>query len=278
MGKHIGNFKHPESGNTCYVDVDMLKHISLAKADVAVAGQRSSLAINYELTYNSNTDQIELKGTLKQADKTIKSQAYPIDSFKFAQLLFDIIVKDDEENYIDNHALVSEPKEKARVEIVSSLLSENILLLNSTYYGFGFIKVGGDKVITIDKFHIKRDMVNNYTEMVIELKNCCGIAELAKLEEPSAEFYTNGKLFNIASFKVVDTQEGRLKQYNVQTGNIDITDAQLPAEYADIAASPIDNSKTNDDMYLDAATSVRISLLDEENEVSNLESMFEGLF
>lgn len=278
MGKHIGNFKHPESGNACYVDVDMLKHITLAKTDVAVAGQRSGLAINYELTYNGNTDSIELKGTMRHQDKTMESKAYPINALAFAQLLFDIIVKEDEDNYVDNYELVSSQKEAARVEIVNSLLKEGILLLNSTYNGLGFIKVQDDKVITIDKFHIQRDMVNSYTEMIVELQNCCGIAELANLTEPSVEFYTDGKLFTVAGFKIIDTKEGRLKQYKIQMPTINITDEELPKEYAVIAAAPIDSNKVNDDIYLDSATSARISLLDDENESKDFEDMFANLF
>ena len=270
MGRRIGNFVDPNTGETNWLDVSTVKNIRLAPVSITQFKSNN----NYQALVNFKLDNIDmlkviaLTAEFETNNKVYKSDAQQMDEMVFAQHLADAVHT---EETLDSCEFIRDMKTKALDDLKGKLLSNGILVDVIELKGAGYIISKDTKVMTIDNMAIT---VNNDRTATVVLEACVGNITLSNLiEQPEIVFYSGGFEFKIYDFEIEDSVEGKIKTYQLSVEDIMIEDA-----HDEVYFEPVQLDTNNEDSIDEFIASRKVMLDDRLDVDDTLGDRFADIF
>ena len=270
MGRRIGNFIDPNTGETNWLDVSTVKNIRLAPVSITQFKSNN----NYQALVNFKLDNIDmlkviaLTAEFETNNKVYKSDAQQMDEMVFAQHLADAVHA---EETLDSCEFIRDMKTKALDDLKGKLLSNGILVDVIELKGAGYIISKDTKVMTIDNMAIT---VNNDRTATVVLEACVGNITLSNLiEQPEIVFYSGGFEFKIYDFEIEDSVEGKIKTYQLSVEDIMIEDA-----HDEVYFEPVQLDTNNEDSIDEFIASRKVMLDDRLDVDDTLGDRFADIF
>lgn len=270
MGRRIGNFIDPNTGETNWLDVSTVKNIRLAPVSITQFKSNN----NYQALVNFKLDNIDmlkviaLTAEFETNNKVYKSDAQQMDEMVFAQHLADAVHT---EETLDSCEFIRDMKTKALDDLKGKLLSNGILVDVIELKGAGYIISKDTKVMTIDNMAIT---VNNDRTATVVLEACVGNITLSNLiEQPEIVFYSGGFEFKIYDFEIEDSVEGKIKTYQLSVEDIMIEDA-----HDEVYFEPVQLDTNNEDSIDEFIASRKVMLDDRLDVDDTLGDRFADIF
>jgi len=269
MGRRIGNFIDPNTGETNWLDVSTVKNIRLAPVSITQfkSNNDCQALVNFKLDNIDMLKVIALTAEFETNNKVYKSDAQQMDEMVFAKHLADAVYA---EETLDSCEFIKEMKTKALDDLKGKLLSDGILVDTIKLKGAGYIISKDTKVMTIDDMTI---IVNNDKTATVVLGDCVGNITLSNLIEPEIVFYSMGFEFKIYDFKIENSVEGKIKTYQLSVEDIMIEDA-----HDEVYFEPVQLDINNEDS-IDEFIASRKVMLDNRLDTDNtLDDRFADIF
>ncbi|MCY8890439.1 hypothetical protein P8918_12755 [Bacillus spizizenii] len=246
VGRKVGSFIDPNTGETHWLEVNTVKQIKLSPMSVT----RFREQVNYRSMVEFKLDNVDLLKVItltaeyETNNKVFRSDAIQIDELKFAEHLAYAAFN---EETIDNADFMVEMKNAALEDLRGKLLSEGILIEEIELKGAGYIYSKGKKVMTIDGLQVK---VNRDTTADVVLRDTVGSISLASLIEPEIVFYSSGFEFKIEEFTIIDQMEGKLNRYTLSVQDISIEETEEEVYFRPFKIEA-ENEEVIDDFVMD---------------------------
>lgn len=273
MSKKVGSFTNPNTGEEDWLEPSTISIVIVQPKMVTRVGETNQSAIDFKLDCTTDEEHITLV-----AEYTVSGVKYssapvlmPVEEFAidFANLIY-------ADRALDEADLIKEAKDQASQDLTRRLLDNNILMGGMQFSGFGFVNVGGDKVMSIDIVEFEYAIQSGQPVKSAMIRNCVSQASLLNLENPQIEFFTGTHKVVLVNpvVKQEGTLEGRIKTYALSIDDIVVTvDASMP-DHKVYEACDFDNES-----FLDAFVEERKSLLDDiVGDDSDLDDQLAGLF
>lgn len=258
MGRRVGEFINPETGEKDWLDVSTVKNIRLLPEKAVCFNDYCDFVIEYKL---DNIDMLKVVTLTAEAEigkKKYKSEPQYIDELEFAHYLAEVVYDD---RTIDNEEFMLDLKERAKNDLQYKLLRDNYIIGNFELDGAGFVYSGDKKVMTIEKMAIRVEDVDTIN---VELIDCVGPIDLGNVIDPKIVFYSSDLEIKIDNFQIKSSTHSRLKKYTVHPKLIFVSETDEHV-YFDVI-QPGDNQ----DEYIDELIANRQAMLDDLSKRENL--------
>ncbi|PTY92996.1 hypothetical protein [Heyndrickxia sporothermodurans] len=246
MGRRVGNYKDPQTGETHWLDVGTVRQIKLSPQSLVrfkEMGNYRSM-VEFKLDNIDMLKVITLTAEYECNNKVYRSEAQQIDELEFADHLFAAVNADET---IDNADFMNEMKQNALEDLKGKLLSDGMILDRLELNGAGYVHSKDRKVMTIDGLTIS---VNNDTTANIQLRNCVGPIALSNLVESDIVFYSLGMDFRINSFHIIEEQDGKVKQVTISTDEILIEETDAEEYFKPFNLGDLSNDEIVDEFVI----------------------------
>lgn len=271
MGKRIGSYINPVTGEEDWFEPDTINMIILQPRMVTKVGDTNQSSIEFKLDSINNDDTIVLTAEYESNDKKYVSTQIETPSETFADELKDIIYAD---KSLDESDLIISMKDKACEDLTRRLMDNGILTGGMKFTGFGFVYADNDKVLTIESIDFDYRVSNGRGIYTAEIHDCVGQASLNNLENPIIKLWNGTHSIEVVNPKVEEALEGRLKDYRITMSDIVIkSDFEMPEHKV------FENPNFSNENFMDEFITERKSLLDDiSGNDSDLEDRFDDLF
>lgn len=281
MGRKVGNFKNPQTGENDWLEPDSVEMILLQSKMVQSSnGLKTDDIINNPIDFKLGNIDVEEVITLK-AEYQNNNTFYSSDVIKmkeedFAKALANATYSGE---VIDSSKLIIEAKEKAIESLSKKLLDQGIIIGEMYFQGFGFVMANNEKLMTIESIEYKQNVQknNSYNEKIIKtakIKDCVSLASLNNIENFEIVFYTGTHKIKITNCEVTSSSEGKIKNYEMSIENIEIDKDDTMPEHDTYEELKYEDEEFMNDFFIN-----RNALLDNKTEDDDMmESRFDDLF
>jgi hypothetical protein len=271
MGRKVGSFVDPNTGEKHWLEVNTVRSLKLSPLSVVRFKEMGSARsmVEFKLDNIDMLKVITLTAEYECNGKVYRSEAQQIDELEFAENLARAVYAEDT---IDNASFMEEMKNNAMADLKGKLLSDGILVGQLELNGAGYVFSKGQKVMTIDRMEVS---INNDTTASITLKHCVGAIALSNLIESDIVFYSSGFEFRIPSYEIQEENDGKVKEYRISAEDISIEEAENEEFFKPFNLGNLENDEIVDEFVIN-----RKDMLDNiyDDTSSALEDRFADIF
>lgn len=220
MGRRVGSFVDPITGEDNWLDVSTVKNIKVAPITARCFGSQNNLnpLIEFKLDNVDMLKVITLVAEYDCGEKVYRSDVQQVDELVFGENLAQVVY---DEQTIDSADFMKEMKNDAIEDLKGRLLSDGIFMDDIELSGAGFVYSKNLKVMTIDKIKI---VINDNNTANVSLINCVGNVSLSNLIEPEIYFNCSGIMKLKFDFEILEENEGSVKSYLLRVDHIETMD------------------------------------------------------
>lgn len=262
MGRKVGSFTNPETGQNNWVDLANLPKLPLIPSQVTRFKDVRETLITYRLESNDVSKTVQLFAEYSYNNERIVTRPQDIDEEIFAQELAENVYAD---NTIDNAPSILAAKHTAMQEIGEYLLDRGALISNAELSGIGFICSDDARTITIEKMIVTA--YQNGTADIV-LLHCVGNANLKNIINPSIVFYTDNHKLVIRNYTVKEDSTDIIRSYCVTVSDVNIQPLDEKVDYEKMELNK------DDDDSLEKFLIARRSLLNDNSPDEEFDDRF----
>jgi hypothetical protein len=263
MGRKVGNFTNPDTGQLNWLDMANVPKLPMIPDQITRFKDVRQTLVTYRLKVDEPNKQVQLIAEYEYQGAKITSAEQNMDEELFARQLSECIYAD---NTVDSTPLVVEAKRLALQDIGEKLLDSGAIMGNAILSGIGFVRSKEIRVITIDSM-----LVTAYQNGTadIRLSNCVGNAALKNLIEPNIVFYTDSHRLEISGFTIKEDNNDLVRNYIVTVADITVLPKNEEISYEAIELN-MDDEETVERFLL----SRRSLLIDNSSTEDELDERF----
>jgi len=262
MGRKVGNFTNPETGQLDWIDLANLSKLPLIPSQITRFKDVRETLISFRFESDNANKMIQLFAEYTYNNERIVSQPQNIDEELFANELAQNVYSD---NTVDNAPAVIEAKRKAIQEIGEYLLDRGALISNVELSGIGFICSDEARIFTIEKMFVNAYQNGTADIMLI---NCVGNANLKNVINPNIVFYTDNHKLVINNYTIREDSNDLVRNYCVTISDVSIQSIDEKVDYEKIELNK------DDEESLEEFLIARRSLLDNETSDDEFDDRF----
>ena len=236
MGRKIGSYVDPESGETHYMDVGNLAKLAIIPEQVVRFKDDRNTLVNFRAVENEKEHAVMIYADYEYRGEKITSEPIFIDEEALANEMFECVFAD---NTIDAAPSMIEAKKLAVQSIGEKLLARGVLLSSAVINGIGFICSSGARMMTIERLDVQ--VLQNGTAK-ITLRDCVGNAQLKNVIEPSIEFFTGTHRIFIDKFSVEEEKGLLIRDCKIAIAEFSSEPTEEVIDYKEIKIDPENES------------------------------------
>lgn len=236
MGRKVGSFRDPDTGEEHWVDVGNLAKLAMIHEQVIRFKDDRNTLVSFRAVANEKEHAVMIYADYDYRNEKITSDPIFIEEEAFANEMFECVFTD---NTIDSAPSVVEAKKLAIQSIGNKLLAKGVLIGSAVINGIGFICSSGVRIMTVERLAVQ--VLPNGTA-VVSLCNCVGNAQLKNVIEPSIEFFTNEQRVFIDKFSVEEEKGLLVRDCKIAIANFSCETTEERIEYETIELNEEDET------------------------------------
>lgn len=252
----IGNYIDPLTGEEHWVEPETIENILLIPKRITKLGDNFETPIEYRITYNEAEKTVGIYAEYIYNNRSYRSTSVDFDVEEFANEIAMIVYAN---RTMDDSDLVKEAKEKTTALLVDRLFNEGVILSDFNSKGIGYVYANDDKkVIVFDEIECRSQGTGRYISLT--MKNCVGAISLQNIDRPRITFCTNNHEISFEFIQVVESEEGRIRNYEIEISDLSIKPKTTVITLQDFA---------DEDDLIQNRMSLLDSLVDEEDDLDD---------